>query len=194
MSSWVVIGLSGVTNSGKTSLSKAIVSRYPGTHTICQDSYFISVDSPKHVFVKEVGHFNWDIMSALDMDKMVEDVHKIIDREPFETESGILVIEGFLLLSHRHLNSLCSIKIYLDLDFEEVKRRRLTRSYDPPDPPGYFEKIVWPESRKAKEDMFMHNKDILVLSGKDPIKQNLEKICEKLEAFNFRRIPPSEDS
>nr|BAN20678.1 unkown protein [Riptortus pedestris] len=194
MSSWVVIGLCGVTNSGKTSLSRAIANRYPGTLELCQDTYFLPVDSPNHVYAEGVNHFNWELMSALDMDKMVADVHKIIDREPLETESGILVLDGFLLLSHKQISSLCSIKVYLDLDYEEVRKRRLTRSYDPPDPPGYFDKVVWPESRKAKEHMFIRNKDILLLSGKNTIEQNLDKICEKLEHFNFKRIAPSKAS
>ena len=77
---WLVVGLCGVTNSGKTSLAKALQAKYPGARYICQDSYFRPVTWPGHIYVSEVDHFNWDIMSAIDMETMLKDVHQIVDR------------------------------------------------------------------------------------------------------------------
>ncbi|XP_066903564.1 nicotinamide riboside kinase 1 isoform X3 [Halyomorpha halys] len=181
---WLVVGLCGVTNSGKTSLAKALQARYPGAHYICQDSYFRPVTWPGHVYVPEVDHFNWDVMSALDMETMVKDVHQLVDGEPEGSEQGILILDGFLLLCHQEISEMCNIKVYIDLEYEEVKRRRDTRSYDPPDPPGYFDKIVWPESRVVREKIIStFSRELLLLNGKDPVETNTDKISVKMNAL-----------
>lgn len=112
MPSWVVIGLSGVTNSGKTSLSRGLAGRYRGTREICQDHYFLPVSSPKHVLVEEVNHFNWELMSALDMDKMVADVHAIIDRyDLYFCKPFIFVIPFYKWLNIIKINSISPLPV-----------------------------------------------------------------------------------
>ena len=56
----------------------------------------------------------------------------------------LLVVEGIHVLSNNQLFDLCDLKVYVALDHHTCSLRRKLRTYDPPDPPEYFEKIVWP--------------------------------------------------
>lgn len=98
METWLVIGISGVTNGGKTTLAKSLQEYFTGhlnktifkenitmnkVALISQDDYFLPVDSPKHKVIEKLGHINWEIISAIDMDKMCHDIimtlgHKFI--------------------------------------------------------------------------------------------------------------------
>uniref|UniRef100_A0A182QJK4 Deoxynucleoside kinase domain-containing protein n=1 Tax=Anopheles farauti TaxID=69004 RepID=A0A182QJK4_9DIPT len=93
METWLVIGISGVTNGGKTTLAKALETYFlahKGTvffrenlHlnqvvSICQDDYFLPVDSPRHEIIKKLNHINWEVMGSLDMDRMCQDVMKVL--------------------------------------------------------------------------------------------------------------------
>lgn len=73
---WIVIGISGVSCGGKTTLANALHKRYPGSVVFSQDDYFHPVDSDKHVLIPELNHFNWDILAAFDMDRMRSDITK----------------------------------------------------------------------------------------------------------------------
>lgn len=93
METWLVIGISGVTNGGKTTLAKSLLSYFSGNLNkiifkenitlnkvtmLSQDDYFLSVDSPKHKVVEKLSHINWEILSSIDMDKMCHDIMKIL--------------------------------------------------------------------------------------------------------------------
>ncbi len=48
---------------------------------------------------------------------------------------------------------MCSLKYYFTLPFEECKKRRSSHWYESPDPPLNFEKIVWPQYLKHKNEL-----------------------------------------
>lgn len=169
---WFVLGLSGVTNSGKTTIAGKLVEKYPNAVHIKQDDYFLSEDDPRHVFVQGLGHQNWELLSSLDMDKMVDDIQRTLAVET--TELRLLILDGFLLFMDPRTSNVCQLKIYLDLDFETCRIRRCTRAYDPPDVPGYFERVVWPEAQSAKRQALSLDTDIVVLDGKLPVQVILD--------------------
>lgn len=72
----LVIGLSGVTNGGKSTLANYLKKVLPnGTRLIKQDDYFLPENSPLHVpSPGNINHHNWDIITSLDMDTMVKDI------------------------------------------------------------------------------------------------------------------------
>ncbi|XP_055531629.1 nicotinamide riboside kinase 1 [Wyeomyia smithii] len=93
METWLVIGVSGVTNGGKTTLAKSLQSYFSGhlnkiifkenitlnrITLLCQDDYFLPVDSPKHTLIEKLNHINWEIMSSIDMDRMCHDIMMIL--------------------------------------------------------------------------------------------------------------------
>lgn len=85
MERWIVIGLSGVTSSGKTTLAKSLHQHFKNqlghelqagielnrVELVNQDSYFRSVDDPNHQKVHKLNHLNWEILESIDMNKMV---------------------------------------------------------------------------------------------------------------------------
>lgn len=93
MESWLVIGISGVTNGGKTTLAKSLEAYFAAQQNkvffkdnltlnkvvgLCQDDYFLPVDSAKHTMIEKLNHINWEILSSLDMERMCLDIMKIL--------------------------------------------------------------------------------------------------------------------
>jgi nicotinamide/nicotinate riboside kinase len=81
-------------------------------------------------------------LEELDGD-MLELVEKLKNQD-------IVLVDGFLLFNDDRILDLLDVAIFLKAPFEILKARRESRStYVTPeghwqDPPGYFEKIVWP--------------------------------------------------
>lgn len=159
---YLIIGLSGATNSGKTTLTLKLKQAFSAMDTLCQDTYFLEPDDErlKEFIVPEVGHANWEQVGAMDMEAMMRDV------KTWTTESEasgsfqvdrhsipILLIEGFLIFNHSELTTYFHKKYFLTIDRETCVERRRQRHYNPPDVPGYFEKVVWP--------MYLFNKEAL---------------------------------
>ncbi|KAM8960571.1 nicotinamide riboside kinase 1 [Pelodytes ibericus] len=160
-----VIGIGGVTNGGKTTLANKLQKSLPNCSLICQDDYF-KLES--EVATDERGFKQYDVIEALHMDSMVAAVHSWIKHckeggcstegqnkiyRTLENEVYFLVIEGFLLYQHKPLERLFNRRYFLTVPYEECKKRRSTRVYEPPDPPGYFDGHVWPMYLKHKEQM-----------------------------------------
>lgn len=207
MSKWLILGICGVTCGGKTYLAKQCKKYLPNSTLISQDTYFLPVTSPKHVLIPELNHFNWEILSSLDMEKMHKDILSIINKDhPVDTNNSpdqeqekisidvplesiqllrhkfrntnILIIEGFCIFNYEPIEKLCDLKFYISISKETVCERRFKRVYDPPDPPGYFEKVVWPEYLKHKEEIQENCKDIVYLYENN--KNHLATIFEHL--------------
>lgn len=92
MEQWLVIGVSGVTCSGKTTLAQSLFEHFKKqsgneikagielnrVELINQDTYFRQVDDPNHQMIEKLNHLNWEIMSSLDTNKMVNEIMEIL--------------------------------------------------------------------------------------------------------------------
>lgn len=95
MSSWLIIGISGVSCCGKTTLASLLIEHFSSDETkqtllfeqnvridkvavIKQDDYFYPTDSPNHVWVKDLNHINREHLGALNMAKMCEDLQELV--------------------------------------------------------------------------------------------------------------------
>ena len=153
---WLIVGISGATCSGKTTLARKLHKNFKNSVLIEQDNYFLSDNDPRHIWIPELNHNNFDIISSVDMDKMHSDILKILNEDSRSNDKSnnevkVLIIEGFLFFDYKPIFDLCSLKFFLTLTKEECWNRRQSRTYLPPDVPGYFDKIVWPEYLKHKE-------------------------------------------
>ncbi|XP_076443457.1 nicotinamide riboside kinase 1-like isoform X2 [Babylonia areolata] len=157
---FLIIGISGTTNSGKTTLVSKLNKLFPQAQTMGQDHYFLAPDDKRleQYYVPEVDHCNWEQFGALEMDRMIEDVEKwkeqhiCYDSDPVP----VLIIEGFLIFNHRH------------------------RSYNPPDKPGYFEKVVWPMYLINKKEIEAQT-DIVYIDGTEDQEKVVQQITEDIE-------------
>ncbi|XP_044515481.1 nicotinamide riboside kinase 1 isoform X1 [Gracilinanus agilis] len=166
-----VVGISGVTNGGKTTLAKKLQKQLPNCSVIFQDDYF---KPESEIGIDENGFLQYDELEALNMETLMSAVYSWLKNPRNSLESDalesaeevpILIIEGFLLYNYKPLDTLWNRSYFLTIPYEECKRRRSTRVYEPPDPPGYFDSYVWPMYLKHKKEIEDITWNIVYLDG-----------------------------
>uniref|UniRef100_A0A8C8ZER7 Nicotinamide riboside kinase 1 n=1 Tax=Prolemur simus TaxID=1328070 RepID=A0A8C8ZER7_PROSS len=152
-------GISCVTNGGKTTLANNLQKRLPNCSVISQDDFF---KPQSEIEIDENGFLQYDVLEALNMEKMMSAIscwmenprHSVISTDWGNAEeTPILIIEGFLLFNYKPLATIWNRSYFLTIPYEECKRRRSTRVYNPPDPPGYLDGHVWPMYLKHRREM-----------------------------------------
>ncbi|XP_016980830.1 nicotinamide riboside kinase 1 [Drosophila rhopaloa] len=93
MPQWLVIGISGVTCGGKTTLAHSLHDYFKGlsgaplwnspytigeVRLISQDDYFLPVDDKRHQRNEALNVINFELITSLDMAKMLSDIAQII--------------------------------------------------------------------------------------------------------------------
>lgn len=76
----------------------------------------------------------------------------------------VVLVDGFLLFHDDDIANLFDVKLYFQAPYEVLKARREARKgYNTVagfwvDPPGYFDKIVWPEYERSHSHLFVDAK------------------------------------
>ena len=140
----ILIGITGGTGSGKSSIADTIYSSFSNEciAMIQQDMYYkdqsklsmeervkTNYDHPK-AFDNEllISHLN-DLINGIAIDKPIYDFskhtrsHETVRVEPRE----IIIVEGILVLENKELRDLLDIKVYVDTDADIRILRRLVR-------------------------------------------------------------------
>ncbi|KAM6980585.1 nicotinamide riboside kinase 1 [Aplochiton taeniatus] len=197
----LVIGIGGMTNGGKSTLSIGLHDKIPNSCVVAQDSFFkddsvVSVDSN--------GFKQYDMLDAIHMDTMMREIgsyHSSLgskglrNRQYVESDGKeevfVLIVEGFLIFNYRPLNELMDKKYFLEIPYEVCKERRCSRVYTPPDPPGYFDGHVWPMYLKNRQKMESMVSGIVILDGLKSkedllasVYEDVTKEIQRLKAVN----------
>lgn len=143
----IVIGVTGGSGSGKTSVSRAIFNQFPD-HSIMMlehDSYY---KDQSHLSFEERLQTNYDHPFAFDTDLLIKHLKQLLDYQAVEkpiydyvahTRSSetiiqepkeVIILEGILILEDPRLRELMDIKLYVDTDDDIRIIRRIKRDMD----------------------------------------------------------------
>ncbi|XP_028908307.1 nicotinamide riboside kinase 2 isoform X2 [Ornithorhynchus anatinus] len=184
-----------MTNGGKTTLTNRLAKILPNCCVIHQDDFFKPQDQ---IEVGEDGFKQWDAIDSLDMDAMVNTVQAWLSnpvkfarshgvpvlpssKEPISADTHILILEGFLLYNYEPLVDLYNRRYFLEVPYKECKRRRSTRHYQVPDPPGLFDGHVWPMYQKYKKEMEASGIDVVYLDGMKSRDELFNQVLEDIQ-------------
>lgn len=140
----LIIGVTGGSGSGKTSVSQSIYNNFPGKSILMleQDSYY---KSQNHLSFEDRLKTNYDHPFAFDTDLLVQHLKSLLSKKTIEkpvydyvnhTRSKatvlqepreVIILEGILILEDQRLRDLMDIKIYVDTDDDIRIIRRIRR-------------------------------------------------------------------
>jgi uridine kinase len=140
----VVIGVTGGSGSGKTSVTKAIYESFKGHSILMIEQDYYYKDQSDLPFEERLKT-NYDHPLAFDNDLLIEHLEKLLRFESIEkpvydyslhTRSDkiipvepkdVIILEGILVLEDERLRNLMDIKLYVDTDADLRIIRRLMR-------------------------------------------------------------------
>lgn len=189
----LTVGVSGVTCGGKSSITNLLKSSFPNATFICQDDfYFTDVDSLPRT-PDGTNRANWDSLGSLDMVSMTRKVQDTLDilskgtqqEKSKDSSENLIIIDGFLIFNYPPLAELCDLKYFITLPFEECLVRREKRTYEPPDPPGYFVNVAWPMYLTHLKEMRQASfaKQIEYLDGTVNLQDNFKRILKEVQTY-----------
>lgn len=140
----VLIGITGGTGSGKSTVAQAIFNSLPQKNILIieQDSYY---KNQSHLTFEERTKTNYDHPLAFDNDLLIKHLKKLMKGETIQkpiydferhtrkdetikVESrDIIILEGIMILEDKRLRNLLDIKIFVDTDSDVRIIRRILR-------------------------------------------------------------------
>ncbi len=147
MSKPLLIGITGGTGSGKSTVANAIYRNFKKEtiSIIMQDSYY---KDQSDLTYEERTKTNYDHPHAFDTDLLIKHLNSLLHGEAIEIPiydftihnrkketlreepKDIIIVEGILILEDERLRDLLDIKIYVDTDADLRILRRLTRDIE----------------------------------------------------------------
>ena len=140
----IVIGVSGASGSGKSSVSKRILEIFSEMSILVLQQDFYYKDQT-HLPFEERLKTNYDHPLAFDNDLFIEHLEKLMKGETIDkpvydfanhtrsTETihqdprDVIIVEGILILDDKRVRDLLDIKIYVDTDSDICLARRILR-------------------------------------------------------------------
>ena len=143
----IIIGITGETGSGKSTVARLIFESFGGESItiLMQDSYY---KDQTDLTPEERLRINYDHPSAFDTELLIEHLNKLRQWQPIDMPQydftqnnrrqatvriepkSIIILEGILIFDDPRLRELIDIKIYVDTDADIRIIRRLLRDID----------------------------------------------------------------
>jgi uridine kinase len=143
----MIIGICGGSGSGKTTLLKRLSSNYSHLKPVIfsMDNYYLPLNQQ---FVDQNGEINFDLPSALDEERLMEDLNGLIDGKSIEVKeyqfnappeknvlitlcpSELIIVEGLFLFHFEKVKALLDFSIFIDVDPATQLDRRLYRDQE----------------------------------------------------------------
>ncbi|MBS4058146.1 MAG: hypothetical protein KKD74_11770 [Bacteroidetes bacterium] len=112
----MIIGIGGVSTSGKTTLAGKIRSSFPGKRVsiLCQDNFIRNIDQIP--LIKD--RINWEHPDSIDHEKLY---NAILSEKG---QNDIVIAEGLLIFYHQPTQRLFDIKLYLEIAYPTFLHRK----------------------------------------------------------------------
>ena len=144
----IIIGVTGGSGGGKTSVSRAILANFPNEKIamIEHDSYY---KDQSHLTFEERIKTNYDHPFAFDTDLMIAQINELLEGRPVDISNlwlcgayaqqqdlssgnhkDVFIVEGILVLEDKRLRDLMDIKIFVDTDDDVRIIRRIKRDME----------------------------------------------------------------
>ncbi len=140
----LLIGITGGTGSGKSTVSRSICDSLPKKNVLIleQDAYY---KDQSHLSLEERTNTNYDHPFAIDTELLITHLKMLMDNRPVdkpvydftvhnrkkETQrlepTEVIILEGILVLDSPELRKLLDIKIFVDTDADVRLIRRIVR-------------------------------------------------------------------
>ncbi|MGS7089050.1 uridine kinase [Streptococcus pyogenes] len=140
----IIIGVTGGSGGGKTSVSRAILDSFPNARIamIQHDSYY---KDQSHMSFEERVKTNYDHPLAFDTDFMIQQLKELLAGRPVnipiydykkhtrsnttfrQDPQDVIIVEGILVLEDERLRDLMDIKLFVDTDDDIRIIRRIKR-------------------------------------------------------------------
>ena len=143
MKNVIIIGVSGGSASGKTTVANRIKQEcQDSVELLSHDFYYLPHDE---LPIEERAKLNYDHPTAFDTERLVNDIKLLKQNKPIErpvysyTEHNrlkdtvkvnpakVIIVEGFMIFENTKLRDLMDIKIFVDTDADERLVRRIRR-------------------------------------------------------------------
>ncbi len=138
-----IVGITGGSGVGKTTLIESLKAEFDGkVSTFSLDNYYL----PKELQARdENGVVNFDLPTALDIDRMKSDLVQLKNGEPIRQKvyqfnnpteedsfnlispTDLLIVEGLFVMHYEFVKDLLDYSVYLSVNRELQLERRLSR-------------------------------------------------------------------
>ena len=143
MKNIIVIGVSGGSASGKTTVANRIKEEFrDSVELLSHDFYYLPHDE---LPLEERAKLNYDHPNAFDTDRLIYDIKQLKQSIPIErpvysyvvhnrlpetvrvNPAKVIIVEGFMIFENTGLRDLMDIKVFVDTDADERLIRRIIR-------------------------------------------------------------------
>lgn len=181
----ITIGIAGGTGSGKTTITRRLLQRFPeSVSVVYHDNYYKAHDDMTY---EQRSHLNYDCPDAFDTELLLRDlaalrrgeeircpvydytVHNRSEKTVLVKPAPVVIVEGILIFEDRRICDLLDIKIFVDTDADVRILRRIVR--DVRDRGRSLESVVdqYLTTVKPMHEMYVEpskrNADIIIPEG-----------------------------
>jgi len=207
-----IIGIAGGTGSGKTTVVRKILERIPKecVALVPQDSYY---RDNSHLPLQERQQMNFDHPDSVEFDLLVEHLSqlkagKVVQQPMYSyltcTRSDetvpvepreIVIVEGILIFTHRPLNRLIDLKVFVDADADDrlgrvIERDMQERGRDVKKVLDRYQQTVKPMHLQFIEPSKRHADIIVPQGGRNTVAISL--LLNTIEKYLRREINQSD--
>jgi uridine kinase len=140
----LIVGIAGGTGSGKTTVVKKLIERFPNEDVIVipQDAYY---KDNGHIPLEERQKVNFDHPDSLEFSLLIDHLERLKRGQSIEMPiysyltclrseetitvkpSGVVLVEGILILADSGLRDMLDIKVFVDADADDRLGRVIQR-------------------------------------------------------------------